>query len=350
MFSVEPVYNDPFRFRGFRRLLGGNVITYDSGGFAFLTGKLKKLPNPKLTIYVYRKLGFMEHDFLIQLDLPPLPQFPKEKRIELIKRSAEYYHVMRTELSNVLGVVHGWNRDEIELSFNLISDPDKVGLGSFTTLTGVVWPSRIALGSYVVKSVLNNGRVPRRVVFERLNLAFKILRPRVNEIFMLGGSNVNTMHLGFYLGSKYCDGNAWRIASMLSTIFIPELGRRSIGRKEVSKRLTSEDVEVMRKWWKHYLNPFKDMMIDVFLNLAKQPNREGFYYRALWNAFVTKVEEEIANEYANDPDRYYRYLSKRWESNSFWKNVLKLVRSNYVQTKLTIYLRHCIEDNYIGRY
>ena len=176
-------------------------------------------------------------------------------------------------------------------------------------------------------------------VFKRLNLAFEILRDKVDEIFLLGGSNINTMHLGFYLGAKYCDGSAWRIASMLSTIFIPEIGRRSIGRKDVSKRLTNDDIIIMKRWWLHHLNPFKDMKISEFLKLAKQPNRVGFYYRALWNAFVTKVEEEIANEYANDPDSYYRYLLKRWDNNSFWRNVLKLVRSSYVQSKLTVYLR-----------
>ncbi len=80
----------------------------------------------------------------------------------------------------------------------------------------------------------------------------------------------------------------------------------------------------------------------ITLKLAKQPNRVGFYYRALWNAFVTKVEEEIANEYANDPDRYYEYLLKRWSSNSFWRNVLKIVRSSYVQSRLTVYLKNAM--------
>ena len=87
------------------------------------------------------------------------------------------------------------------------------------------------------------------------------------------------------------------------------------------------------------INPFKDMKIEEFLALASRNDTLGFRVRGLWNATALKLEERIANEYINDPDRYYNYLMKRWRNNNFWRNILKIIRSDYVQSKLTVYLR-----------
>jgi len=358
MFSVAPAYRSPSRFVNVRRRFDGKKIAYDSGGFSFLIGKLKEPPDPRRTALVYRVLGFTENDFLIQLDLPPGFNMPKEQRLALIRKSAQFYHVMVNELkgATVLPVVHGWSEDEILESLSLVMDGDKLTVGSFTTSMGVVWPAKVAaekmaVGTYAASSVIatHGGqaervlqRAPRDIVFRRLATALNILRKHAEEIFVLGASNINTTHLAFLLGARYTDGSAWRLAAMLHVIFVVELGRFSIGEKRISKPLNEVALAKMHEVWKHPLNPFKDMSIEEFLAKARQNNTEGFTYRALWNAFQLKLEEEIANQYACNPDGYLKYLKKRWQNNSFWRSVLKLVQQQsklYVQPSLEIFLK-----------
>ena len=362
MFSVVPAYRSPGRFVNVRRRFDGKKIAYDSGGFSFLIGKLKEPPDPRRTALIYRVLGFTENDFLIQLDLPPSFSMPKEQRLALIRKSAEFYHVMVNELkgATVLPVVHGWSEDEIVESLNLVMDGDKLdgklAVGSFTTSMGVVWPAkvvteRIAVGCYAVSSVIatHGGqaervlqRTPRDIVFRRLVVALDILRRHAEEIFVLGASNINTTHLAFALGARYTDGSAWRLAAMLHVIFVPELGRFSIGDKRISKPLNEVAIRKIKEVWRDDLNPFKDMKVEEWLQKARQSNTEGFTYRALWNAFVLKLEERIANSFSCNPDGYLAYLKKRWQNNSFWRSVLKLVQQQsklYVQPSLEIFLK-----------
>jgi len=364
MFSVEPLYEKKrvSSFVNVRRVLGlDKRVAYDSGGFAFLIGRIKKLPDPHKTCIIYKLLGFTDNDFLIQLDLPPQYYMSKEERIELIKKSAEYYWIMVNELKTdkLLGVVHGWTEDELKLSLELLEDPDRLAVGcNFSTMKpyvhGYIGKRRkcVAIGSYNVKTVLperliatHSGsaekvlqRVPRDVVYERLCTAMNMLRDR--EVFILGGSNPNTAHLLFLIGARYIDGASWRLAGKLWRIYVPELGEFSVGRKRISKRLNDEAIKVMKEYYKE--SPFSDMPFEEFMKRISA-NSGGFIFRALWNAYVLKIEERIANEYANDPDRYYKYLRKRWSNNSYWKHTLdfvwKRMKKAYVQEKMDIYLK-----------
>ncbi len=157
-------------------------------------------------------------------------------------------------------------------------------------------------------------------------------------IMMLGGSGPNVVHIAFYAGAHAVDGVSWRNAALRKEIIIPERGIRALGNSK-RKRLTYEDLKELSKWWDHELNPFKDIKLYEFLSLAMRNDTVGFHIRGLWNAAALKIEETIANEFANDPDRYYRYLVKRWKNNSFWRNVLKIISTDYVQNTLTVFLR-----------
>lgn len=396
MFSIEPLYEKVSlgKYVGFRRIFSNHVIAYDSGGFAFLLGKIKQPPDPGKTVRIYKSLGFNRKDFLIQLDLPPQYFMCKEERIALIVKSAQYYHYMRSKLNgNVVGVVHGWDLEELKLSLELLLDPDKIALGTYIPVTKPYAMKTIGLGSYAARAVLPEKtvatpsclaesktffktlgnkliglgsyantknsiawsrktiatpsgnaekvlqRVPKKVVYERLTLAFNLLRDY--EVFCLGGSGPNTAHLIFYLGAKYIDGSSWRLAALLWRIYVPELGEFSVGKKKIAKRLNDRAIAKIREYY--YESPLRDISFNHFIAKIKQNGTEAFVLRALWNAYVMKVEEEIANNFACDPDRYYKYLSKRW-SNSPWRRVLDFVtrrlKQHYVQYRLTLFLKN----------
>ena len=363
MFSIEKLYTrNHLKLKGFReRINSVKQVAYDSGGFSFLLGKIKQPPDPKVTVAIYKALGFREKDFLVQLDLPPQYYMSKNERLRLIYESAKNYHIMVSELgSNVLGVVHGWDVEELKLSLELLRDPDKVALGTYFPVTKVYAHKYIGLGSFAVKTVLPEKsvelgprktvatpsanaekvlqRVPKKVVYERLVTAFNLLRDY--HVFCLGGSGPNTAHLIFFLGAKYIDGSSWRLAAKLWRIYVPHLGEFSVGVKRIAKRLNDKAIEVMKEYY--YDSPLKDIPFHVFLGKIRQNGSEAFILRALWNAYVMKVEEQIANQYSNDPDRYYKYLCRRWE-NSPWKRnlefVVKRIKQPYVQTKLTVFIK-----------
>ena len=67
MFSVEPCYSKKAsRYANIRRVLGlDNRVAYDSGGFAFLLGRIKEPPNPRRICQIYRLLGYTDNDFSI---------------------------------------------------------------------------------------------------------------------------------------------------------------------------------------------------------------------------------------------------------------------------------------------
>jgi len=354
MFSIEPLYERSLRrYVGFRRKFSNHTIAYDSGGFAFLIGKIRQPPDPSKTIRIYKSLGFNKNDFLIQLDLPPQYFMRKEERIALIAKSAQYYHYMRSKINgNIIGVVHGWDHEELKLSLELLLNPDKIALGTYMPVTKPYAMKTIGLGSFAVKAVLPEKtiatpsgnaekvllRVPRKVVYERLTLAFNILREY--EVFCLGGSGPNSAHLIFYLGAKYVDGSSWRLAALLWRIYVPELGEFSVGRKKIAKKLNDKAIAKIKE---HYHDsPLRDIPFHYFIAKIRENGTEAFILRALWNAFVVKVEEQIANEFSGDPDRYYKYLLRRW-ANSPWRHVLDFVtrrlKQHNIQYKLTLFLK-----------
>ena len=333
MFSVAPAYRNIKRFINFRKSLNGRVA-YDSGGYQFLIGRIKDPPDPLRTVDVYRKLGYRESDFLIQLDLPPAYFLPKDERLKLIRKSAEFFHVMKAELKNVLGVVHGWEQDELQLSLELLTADNILSVGTYAATSIIA--SHAAQAEMVVQ------RTPRKIIFQRLVDVSYLLRDYI--VFMLGCSNPATIHIAFLLGSKYADGGAWRIAAAHHVIFIPEHGRYSIGKKRISKRLT--DLSLLKKYY--YESPFEPSFNDFVQML-----RSDFKVRALWNAWVLKYEEKIANEFATDPDKYHKYLCKRFEKNKFWSHVLRFIwskyKQKYVQTNLKIFLKQPVRrEKYVA--
>jgi len=317
--SVDVGYRSPGLVVGVRRRIPVRFLVWDSGGFQAFTKGLRV--SVEDTIRLYRLAGFFDGDLLVELDLVPLYNDSRETRFEKIRSNLENYRVMVDVFGDrVLYVVHGWSLEELDYAVSIHRSYD----------------SKVAVGSYYVTSVIS--RIPRRVVFARFNDVMRIVRRVYRWVFVLGGSGPNMVHLSFYVGANAIDGVSWRNSALRKELVIPGIGVRALGSSQ-RRRLSSEDIDVLRQWWKEPINPFKDMKIEEFLALASRNDTLGFRVRGLWNATALKLEERIANEYINDPDRYYNYLMKRWRNNNFWRNILKIIRSDYVQSKLTVYLR-----------
>ncbi|OYT39169.1 MAG: hypothetical protein B6U89_04620 [Desulfurococcales archaeon ex4484_58] len=313
--SVEPGYDSVRSVIGIRRFIPVKYMVFDSGGFIELTRGIKVRVYD--TIKLYKYINYNENDLLIELDRIPLYSEDVNTRIKKIVENINNYIVMRREFKDkVLYVIHGWTREELELAIN-----QHIG-----------YDSKVAVGSYYVTSILNTA--PKKTVFKRFSYTMELVRKHYKWILVLGGSGPNMIHIAFYAGASAVDGVAWRNVARRKEIIIPGVGVRALNNSK-RKKFTVEDLIVLKDWWNHRLNPFKDLKVEEFLKLALR----DFKAIALWNAAALKLEERIANEYTNDPDRYYKYLMQRWENNSFWRNVLKIVRSSYVQSKLTVYLK-----------
>lgn len=166
-------------------------------------------------------------------------------------------------------------------------------------------------------------RAPQKVVLERLATVLNMLRDR--DLFILGGASPHFQHILFCAGAKYTDTSSWRLKAYMASIYLPEVGARSIGYKETDKRLREKEKRLLRECLRDPSHPFSGMSAHNFLMLGHM-NVKGYYdtvekkewpakpfdLRALHNAWVLKVREERrANEFGNDPDRYYRYLKNR---------------------------------------
>ena len=314
--SVEPGYSNIRAVIGVRKLIPVRNLIFDSGGFAAFTKGINV--SVSRTIHLYKVVKYdPSTDYLVELDHIPFYDEPMELRIEKIRKNLENYLIMRREFRDrVLYVVHGWSDGEVGLSVG-----QHVGMDS-----------KVAVGSYYVATVLN--RAPKNIVFRRFSSTMKCVVENYRWILVLGGSGPNMIHLSFYTGAHAVDGVAWRNTARRKEIIVPGLGVYALNNSK-RRRFDTIAFNALKEWWNHSLNPFKDLSINEFLSLALR----DFKTLALWNAVAMKIEEEIANEYSNDPDRYYSYLSKRWENNSFWRNVLKIIRSNYVQSRLTVFLK-----------
>ena len=144
----------------------------------------------------------------------------------------------------------------------------------------------------------------------------------------------------------------------MGAIYLPKIGARSIGFKDTDKRLRENEKCILRECLRDPTHPFSGMSAYNFLKLGHM-NVKGYYdtlekkewpakpfdLRALHNAWVLKAREEvIANEYGNDPDRYYRYLkNRRFKGHPQLAKRLEMIWKRmtqpYVSSDLTVYLK-----------
>lgn len=410
LFSIAPFYRT--NGKGFRSKFNGHHrLVYDSGGFQFLMGKLQN-PDPLKTVQIYNEIGFTERDILIQLDLPPAYHQGSKERWELIQKSAEFYHIMRAHLPVIpvvhgwtyeelqqslemiedqervaLGSFSGgceyltarsytpWNKKTIGVgSYHATTknDSNLVSVGTYSGVNNIYegpkhnhpldvqYKNKIGLGVYAADthpapqvgnqykhtsgSNKKKNLTPVRIIFERLATALKLLRDK--EVFLLGAANINFMHLGFLGGARMSDGSSWRIAARFWTIYLPEHVGIPVGVKR--NKFGNKELEILREIHQDPVYIFHEVPFDTLLKAFKAHKKVGFTVRALHNAWVVKKEEEIANEFCNDPERYYQYLSKRWENSTYWRNRLNLfwkhLTQPWVQSSLSIFLRCSTSD------
>jgi hypothetical protein len=357
LFSVADAYNND-KFTDLRNKLNGRVC-YDSGGFQFLMGKLSN-PDPNKTLKVYEKLGYSSKDLLIQLDLPTNYYDSPSKRLELISRSALFYHQMIAKNKNIIPVVHGWTNTELKASLEQVFDSDTIGMGSYsaTTTRGVgvgtysaTTRPKPGVGNQYVSIASGTAEekqlfTPVKVVYSRLGRALSLLlKTDIPNIFVLGAGSLNMMHLCFASGAKYTDGSSWRIAARFWNIYVPEkTGKTLATRRKTGSPLKDEDIVILRELHKESNYPFNALPFVELMKYFKADKKIGFLTRAIHNAYVLDYETKtIANNFATDPEGYLKYLRKRWSNSKYWLKRLQLVQeainSSYVQTDLTTFIK-----------
>ena len=379
LMSAFPAYKTN-KFDNIKELFSDCNLCYDSGGFQILMNPEKfDSVDPYKTLEVYERLQYGPDDLLIQLDLPTDFYDSLEKRQEWITKSALFYHQMKEQNKQVIPVVHGWTKKELEYSLESVSNPETISFGSYiaTETRGTkaaigsygatqrvkpgVGNQYVGIGAYAAKEVpqitkaaVSSGSAeerqkftPANIIYSRFGIAMSLLKKKgIDNILALGAGGLNMMHLAFAAGARMVDGSSWRIASRFFSIFVPEKAHRSFSTKRrTSTPFGKEDDKILRELHKESDYPFSDLGYQELLDSLAADKKLGFVTRAVHNAFVLQWEiKNIANKYANDPEGYWDYLiNKRWEKSHHWRKrallVQKALTDDFVQTDMRAYLK-----------
>ncbi len=241
--------------------------------------------------------------------------------------------------------------------------PGKVDAG--ISLPGSM-PSRKKVGTFQAlqvgplgTTVRNKKRVSYKVIIDRISMVMNRLREDY-DVFMLGGASPHMQHQIFLSGAKWTDTSAWRIKAMLGEIYLPDHSSGhsafGVGYSQKAKRMDEEALVILKGVLDDPRHPFTGMYWKDFMRLAhmlmpkfkREVLKRGypatpFILRGLHNAFMLKLEEETANEYVNDPDRYYGYLKRRLAPRKILSNRLtslwNRLKHPYVQQDLRVYAK-----------
>jgi len=218
----------------------------------------------------------------------------------------------------------------------------------------------VASGTQAAAAIVGKKRVPYTVVIDRIAMVLNYLREDY-DVFMLGGASPHMQHQVFLSGAKWTDTSAWRVKAVLGEIYLPDhsSGHSSfgIGYSQKAKRMDEEARDILIDCLEDPRHPFSGMHWKRFMEVGHmlmpqwkrkvlKHNYEArpFVLRAMHNAYVLKCrEEEIANEYVNDPDRYYRYIKKRVKERPILSKRLTAlwnrIKRPYVQEDLRVYMK-----------
>jgi len=331
--SVHDEYGKS-KVQNVREKFNASRMTFDSGGFQFLMRDIP-LPPVEKVVDTMLKLGLTSRDIAIQLDKPTNPHATKEVRLQMIQDSTNLYREQK-ELHDCLPVVHGWEEAEIIKHMDLLELDQEVATGAW--IAAATRGVAIASGTAEEKQL----HVPVKRVYTRLGLLLKLLKDY--DLFVLGAGSVNMCHLVWSHGAKLTDGSSWRFQAAHWQLMMPETTCLGFGtRRQTGRKIREEDYVNLEEIKEMPLYPLQSLSLAELLELFKAGGTEGFRARASHNAFVMLIEEQIANEYACDPDKYYKYLLRRWRKSPYWLKRLEIVRNevkrNYVQSTLDLYLK-----------
>lgn len=104
----------------------------DSGGFKGYSQNVDITPQEVLGIYDIARLK--SDDKVISLDYAPLPEESPRLRIKKIKNSIKNFNLMKPLQNDLLPVVHGWSKKEMEISLNEFQDEPMLSFPSYFTL------------------------------------------------------------------------------------------------------------------------------------------------------------------------------------------------------------------------
>ncbi|MFQ5978503.1 MAG: hypothetical protein ACE5OZ_10285 [Candidatus Heimdallarchaeota archaeon] len=213
-------------------------------------------------------------------------------------------------------------------------------------------------------------RVPMKTILKRWALVANLLRKwdLMDDAGSLGQS-LHYQHLGFLAGFTWGDSSAWRMKACLGEIALPYIkdtcigGWRHCGLRQGKKgrKISSDERKLIQGWLNDPTNPLSiySMTTEYFLELVKYNMPEWratrpamlwplkpFETRCLWNAWIFKEKEQTwINNFANDPDRLYYALLRRFAAPGFGRlrNELRFfyqeLQRPYVQTTAQVILK-----------
>ena len=320
---------------------------WDSAGFQILSGRLRPDQlNPDIVLEKYEKLK-EKNSIFIQLDHPPYLPESKKVRLDIIDKNVGYYFYMKEKNPKVVPVIHGWEEDELQYNLdklNGISDSKQVAFGSNLALTKQKKP-KVCLGSYLAMNKNDARTIPLKKVLDHIIASLKVLDDNVHEIIALGGGNVHFAHILFSQGVKATDGASWKRDAVYGRIYVPEKTAFSFfnGKRYTGRKPTDEDFKILKELHRDENHPYSHVPLKRFFNGLKMKKED---VRCDHNAYVlNRIEEQIANRFQDDPDKYEKYLLNRFESYpskkylTHFKYFLKRIRYPIIQNTLEIYLK-----------
>jgi len=291
---------------GIKEYLGfSNTLFMDSGGF--LIQKNQKFDiSVDDVLEVYRKTSA---DIIVTLDHPFSPILSAEENLNNWKKTIENWEVMREIFPNIMPVIHGYTKNQLENACDIISSYEAplVGLGSLVPLMRSIEGTK-EIG---VKSGFNNsdGYSTKKFVVDAVKFVRSKFPERLMHVFGIGSAS--TMHLMFSLGVDSLDSMGWRLKAAYGAVQLPFSADRFLsslnGKRGKRPLLSEEEIKEFNACKCGVHNEYEYDDIDV-----------KFEPKAIHNAYVFIMENLKAKTEINNKT-YRGFVEKRLARTVFKK-------------------------------
>lgn len=322
------------------------IVTYDSGGFQHMANRMKPKSKqkslwyytPERCIEIYNTLGYENQDILIQADYPIIPIDSEKVVKDLYTKNIKSLEYMFNISKNVIGTIHGWTKHDIDkhiIKINDITGRRQIAFGGFTSLKNNSWRRKLEKYGLETKNIWHQ-------IIDRMIYCIK--KNYNKDIFVMGAGNPQFMHILFAYGIRWVDGASWRIDAQFGRIYILENTPIGIARrkKPVARQKTIEDEDFLERLISGEYDNYKKFLIyplgsfaaniddlyNIFENgipLKTIEKGSSFTARALHNAFVCRLELDIANKIIReDPtlQLYKKYIKNRFRNSPYYKGIV----------------------------
>ncbi|MHA1401341.1 MAG: hypothetical protein ACTSQE_13415 [Candidatus Heimdallarchaeaceae archaeon] len=231
---------------GIHKFLKFNGIVFmDSGGFLIQKNQDFDI-DVNDVIDVYKKSS---PDLIVSLDYPLSPSSSHENNLKNWEKTLENYEVMRKIFPNIMPVIHGYTKEQIENACDTMAsyDPKFLGLGSLVPLMRSIKGTKNLFNSNGFSR--NKNYTAKHYVVD----AIKYVREQFPDSFLhvFGIGSASTMHLMFALGVDSIDSMGWRLKAAYGAVQLPYTADRFLsslnGRRKKRPIFTPEEKNLFNK-------------------------------------------------------------------------------------------------------